>query len=272
MTYPLVDHALSLRLERAEGAANCRFVETRAALDPGSAACWLDADGTWAMFDGVGSPLTQTFCLGMSSAASAETLATVERFYAERGSSVEHEVSPLAEGDPLPLLSGRGYVPIELTSVLFRPTAGDLAPAPPGRDLHVRVTGPSEAGRWAETAADGWSELPELVPFVRAIGTVYAHMADARCFLVEQHGEPAAAGVLVIHEGTALLGGASTRPGFRRQGAQLALLGSRLAAARAAGCDLAVMSARPGSASQRNAERHGFRIAYTRTKWRRAVD
>jgi hypothetical protein len=75
VTYPLVDHALSLRLERAEGAANCRFVETRAALDPGSAACWLDADGTWAMFDGVGSPLTQTFGLGMSSAASAETLA-----------------------------------------------------------------------------------------------------------------------------------------------------------------------------------------------------
>jgi hypothetical protein len=30
-----------------------------------------------------------------------------------------------------------------------------------------------------------------------------------------------------------------------------------------------VMAARPGSASQRNAERHGFRIAYTRLKWRR---
>jgi hypothetical protein len=27
------------------------------------------------------------------------------------------------------------------------------------------------------------------------------------------------------------------------------------------------MVAQPGSASQRNAERHGFRIAYTRTKW-----
>jgi hypothetical protein len=29
-----------------------------------------------------------------------------------------------------------------------------------------------------------------------------------------------------------------------------------------------MMCAQPGSASQRNAERHGFRIAYTRTKWR----
>jgi hypothetical protein len=28
-----------------------------------------------------------------------------------------------------------------------------------------------------------------------------------------------------------------------------------------------MMGAQPGSASQRNAERHGFRIAYTRIKW-----
>jgi hypothetical protein len=28
-----------------------------------------------------------------------------------------------------------------------------------------------------------------------------------------------------------------------------------------------MMVALPGSASQRNAERQGFRIAYTRTKW-----
>jgi hypothetical protein len=33
------------------------------------------------------------------------------------------------------------------------------------------------------------------------------------------------------------------------------------------GCDLALMGALPGSASQRNAERQGFRIAYTRLKW-----
>ena len=47
-----------------------------------------------------------------------------------------------------------------------------------------------------------------------------------------------------------------------------ALLEWRLAYAAAAGCDVATMGALPGSASQRNAEREGFRIAYTRTKWR----
>jgi hypothetical protein len=34
------------------------------------------------------------------------------------------------------------------------------------------------------------------------------------------------------------------------------------------GCDLAMMVAEAGSDSQRNAERKGFRIAYTRMKWR----
>ena len=32
-----------------------------------------------------------------------------------------------------------------------------------------------------------------------------------------------------------------------------------------------MMGALPGSASQRNGERHGFRIAYTRIKWHLAT-
>lgn len=34
------------------------------------------------------------------------------------------------------------------------------------------------------------------------------------------------------------------------------------------GCDVAAVVVEPGSKSQRNAEREGFRVAYTRTKWR----
>jgi hypothetical protein len=52
-------------------------------------------------------------------------------------------------------------------------------------------------------------------------------------------------------------------PKGRRNGAQLALLDARMRHAAAHGCDLALMGAAPGSGSQRNAERHGFRIAYT---------
>jgi hypothetical protein len=55
---------------------------------------------------------------------------------------------------------------------------------------------------------------------------------------------------------------------MRRRGLQTALLNARMKYAFENSCDLAMMVALPGSDSQRNAERQGFRIAYTRTKWR----
>lgn len=78
---------------------------------------------------------------------------------------------------------------------------------------------------------------------------------------------PAAAGVLCIHDGVALFGGSATVPELRRRGLQAALLRERMRYAIDHGCDLAMMVAEPGSDSQRNAERKGFQIAYTRTKW-----
>ncbi len=51
-------------------------------------------------------------------------------------------------------------------------------------------------------------------------------------------------------------------------GCRGALLRERLRYAFDHGCDLAMMVAAAGSDSQRNAERKGFQIAYTRIKWR----
>ena len=269
MPYPFADHALAARLEAAEGAASCGFVDARARIAPETGAGWREVNGAWAIYDRPGSPLTQTIGLGMAAPVDDNTLVGLERFFRERGAASEHEVSPLALGDSLAVLSNRGYEPFELTTVMFQPISDAVLADALAPGLTVRVVAGDEAVAWAEVAADGWSDTPEVVPFVRAIGQVYAHMAKAQCFLVEADGAPAAAGVLAIHQGVALLAGASTRPAHRRKGAQLALLGARLAEARRRGCDLAMMGARPGSASQRNAERHGFRIAYTRIKWRR---
>jgi GNAT superfamily N-acetyltransferase len=74
-----------------------------------------------------------------------------------------------------------------------------------------------------------------------------------------------------VHNGVALLAGAATLPPWRKHGAQRGLLEHRLQCAAALGCDLAMMGAAPGSGSQRNAERQGFWIAYTRIKWGRGV-
>jgi GNAT superfamily N-acetyltransferase len=81
-------------------------------------------------------------------------------------------------------------------------------------------------------------------------------------------GEAGAAGVLSIHEGVALFGGSATVPELRRRGLQAALLDERMRYAFEHGCDVAMMVSEAGSNSQRNAERKGFRVAYTRLKWR----
>ncbi len=266
--YPLVDLALSRRLERAEGMANRRMIEARARLAPQSGAAWMEAAGALAMFDGPDSPLTQTFCVGLFAPPTPEALDAIERFYRERGAAVHHEVSPIADAGVLPVLVLRGYRPIELTSVMFRPidtAALAIPPADPAIAV-ARVTGDDD-DQWAKTAAAGWSEFPGLGEFMLEVGRVQAAAEGGHRFIASIGREPIAAGGLSVHDGVALLAGASTVPAARRRGAQLALLAARLRFAADQGCDLAMMCALPGSGSQRNAERRGFRVAYTRIKW-----
>jgi GNAT superfamily N-acetyltransferase len=263
--YPLSDLALARRLESAEGRANAAFVDSRARLQPEAGATWTQVAGTLVMFDGVGSPLTQTFGLGTLGEATGATLGEIEGFLQERGAEVFHEVSPMAGMPLLEVLASRGYRPVELTSVLHRRTATPV----PGADAQVRVRPmePDEVDLWADTAAGGWGDTPELAEFMRAFGKITATAERTVPFLAEVDGEPVATGALAMHGGVALLAGASTVPAARKRGAQRALLQARLRYAAEHGCDLAMMGAEPGSASQRNAERQGFRIAYTRIKW-----
>ena len=270
--YPFIDLALAQRLERAEAMACADFVETRARLQPESGAAWIEVAGAYGMYDGVGSPITQTFGLGMFEPVTDDVLQQFEDFFLIRGAAVHHEISPLADPSLLALLQERGYHPIELTSVMCRPTQLAIQPdvkraRAENPKLTVRVMDKAEAQRWADVAAQGWSETAELADFIRDLSLVSAERERGVSFYAELDGEPIATGGISLGEGIALMAGASTIPAQRQQGAQLALLKARLQYAAAHGCDLAMMCAAPGSASQRNAERQGFRIAYTRIKW-----
>jgi GNAT superfamily N-acetyltransferase len=176
-------------------------------------------------------------------------------------------VSPFAGIAALDLLCARNYRPIELSNVLYRPVeppAGE-----PQRYIRVRVIGPEETQLWTNISARGWAhEHPELQDFLLELGAISSARKESLCFLAELDDKPGAAGVLCLHQGVALFGGSATIPELRRRGLQTALLHERMRYAFDRGCDLAMMAAQPGSDSQRNAERKGFRIAYTRTKWR----
>jgi hypothetical protein len=265
------DLALSKRLERAEGQACLQYAKARRRLMPESGAEWMELAGAHAVFDGADSPATQTFCLGLFEELTAETLEKIERFFLERSAPVQHEVSPLVGVPAMDMLCERGYRPMEVTSVVYRELeSGGALPAPPAAgEVKVRWIGPGEAELWAEVSARGWaSEHPEFVEGIRDFGRVSAARDGSFCFLAEIDGQVGSAGVLFMHGGVALLGGSSTVPEMRRRGMQTALLKTRLGFAAEMGCNVAMMGALPGSESQRNAERQGFRIAYTRTKWK----
>jgi GNAT superfamily N-acetyltransferase len=269
--FPFADLNLARRLERTEAWGNAGFVEARAACFPDSGACWIEVAGAHAMFDGVNSPCTQTFGLGLWQTITPAEMEVIEQFFRERGAPVFHEVSPLADAALRAILNERGYQPIEFTSVMFRPIGLDDRRAESSNEgIRVRLIRQEERELWAQTSAKGWSEFTEYADLILDLARVVAARSDASSFLAELDGQAIATGAMSLCDGVALLAGASTIPEGRRQGAQLALLDARLRFASEHGCDLAMMCAQPGSSSQRNAERHGFRIAYTRIKWRLA--
>jgi hypothetical protein len=247
---PFIDLALSRRLERAEGQACRAFADVRRRLDPASGATSIECAGAYAVFDGISSPVTQTFGLGLFEETTPAALDEIERFFEDRGAKVHHEVSPLSGVAITDRLCARGYRPIEMSSVMFR---GVEAPGGHDRGIVVRVAGVEETSLWADVNVRGWSHgHPELTKFLEEAGALMAARAQNVCFIAEFDGQAGAAGALFVHGGVALFAGATTVPEQRNRGLQSALTHARM---------------RYACQSQRNAERAGFRVAYTRTKW-----
>ena len=264
------DLGLARRLEAAEGYACAQFAEARKRLFPGSGSAWMRCAGTTVVFDGADAPTTQTFGLGLFGEVTDAALDEIEAFFLSRDAAVMHEVCPLVGVEALGLLCQRGYRPMEVSNVLYR-TVERPALKTSG-DVHVRVIGADEAEIWNSVSTRGWThEHPELEGFMREMGAMLVMREGSPCFLAAIDGQDAAAGVLSMHEGVALFGGSATVPELRRRGLQGALLEERMRYAADAGCDLAMMVAEAGSGSQKNAERKGFRVGYTRMKWRLAA-
>ena len=79
-----------------------------------------------------------------------------------------------------------------------------------------------------------------------------------------------AGGLVVPEHRMAGFFGAGTLPEYRGRGIQQAFMRERLRIAQQAGCDLAVTLTMPGTTSQRNVERAGFRAAYTKVVVKKA--
>jgi hypothetical protein len=167
-------------------------------------------------------------------------------------------VSPLtADGPYMSRLLERGLRPDSFMSITYGPAVAVQPPPAPG--VLVREDRETFLASRLLTAPDADRELLRDVQA--------AEFAEARCYVAEVDGHLAARAVLVIVDGVGSMVAGDTEERWRGRGAQSALLRRRIADAAAAGCDLVVSSAVPGSTSQRNQERAGLRLAYTRGFW-----
>jgi GNAT superfamily N-acetyltransferase len=261
------DLSVARRLESMEAYA-CRDTARQVGnLRPEISSAEESIAGGWAVFTGVGSPISEARALGMTGPVIDDDMDRLEAFYHSRGDAIRIEVCPMADATLHQLLAKRGYRLAEFSNMLMRrlEPGEQLASGHPG--IATRAIEPSEARLWAETVARGFAEHFPFTDELVSIMSCWAHSSIGACYLGTVDGELAGGGAVAMHDGVALLGGAATLPAFRKRGLQAALIAARLSRASAAGCDLAMTVTLPASASQHNVERHGFRVAYTRTKF-----
>lgn len=262
------DLNLARQIEGADAAGGAEFAQTHAELFPDTGATSTHLAGGQATFAGVDSPITQAFALGLDGEVTGDEMAELEEFYRSRGASVNIEVCPLAHPSLNQLLYERRYRPVEQSNVMVRRLTFDQG-EPSAREnvARVRLARPDEDSVWAKTVAHGFVESEEIPAMMLDLFITMFHVPKSHCFVAEIEGQVVAGAAMSLRTPLAALAGASTIPAFRKAGAQTSLLGYRLRYAAEQGCELATVTTLPGSGSQRNAERNGFQVVYTRTKW-----
>jgi len=231
-------------------------------MHPEKGAEYVEIAGGLAMYAGEPSPLNQAVGMGLHGPVSVKEFDRFEAFYHERACPAQIVLSPYADMTLLEFVRDRGYRLTEFNSVMVC-RLGEFRDMPPSEGVRVERVTPQTARRWAEVLVEGFAEFGKLPA---SLFEPYGLMAHGLNFLAYVDGEVVggASGTLYPEHMVAAIFGAATLPKFRRRGVQNALFQARLRTAKAAGCELAVVCTQPASGSQRNAERNGFRLAYTK--------
>jgi Acetyltransferase (GNAT) family len=260
-----VDKAFARRLESCEEMPQVYYARVLQRTRGEIGAAEEEISDGHMVFAGLGSPIGRATAVGLDSPFSAQDLDRIEHFYRERNAPSQVDLTPLHDPSVFELFKQRGYAIAELNNVLYRRLdSKEQFPLPPeGCQIHrssreeSAVTGAIvESAFFPDGAPAGFRGL--IAPFYE--------MENALAFVATVDGKAVACGTgLIIDEHRVFaLCGAGTLAQFRGRGLQTALLRVRMAAAVAAGSEYAVVVTQGGTTSQRNAERLGFRVAYSK--------
>ncbi|MFC3860116.1 GNAT family N-acetyltransferase [Deinococcus antarcticus] len=205
---------------------------------------------------GHGTPLDSAWFDGSRLPTVAE-LRELEEFCREAGQAVTlHALSHVSPA-LLPVLRAQGYT----VSYVLHAYAHELRHLPERSMLDIRPEPDPEV--WAQLSAQGFGPGTETI-----MGLVARHPRVQR-LVAERNGVAMASAALQVSAGVAALYGTSTHPEYRGRGAQAALLAHRLHLAQQQGATLASVFVTPGTPSERNIQRSGFRLAGMRLTFTR---
>jgi len=267
----IVDVDLARRLELTQAWRGVNYARALHKLKPEIKVKVEPVGGGFMIFAGKDSPLNRAVGLGFQGPVPPPILDEVESFYQHRVSPIRVDLCPLAGLSLIELLSQRTYTIDEFKNILFISLDEDIPEPPHDPDIVIRQADSGEADLWIRTTAQGFEESASPSPETLQILLPNFHSENSVCFFAIVGDEPVGGGGMYLYESAVELGGASTLPAFRRKGIQTALLVARLKEARRRGCRLAIVVTSPGSGSQRNIERVGFRLAYTKATVKRVL-
>lgn len=260
-----VDKALARRFEACEEMPQVLYARVFQKMRPAIGAAEEEICGGHMIFAGLGSPIGRATGAGLDQQFTAEDLDRVEQFYRSHKAPSQIDLCPLHDSAVFEMVKERGYGIAELNNVLYRrldpkeefPAASVAFDIRRGRLEEAEVASAIvERAFFPDGAPEAFTGL--LTPLYQMDGAV--------TFVASVEGKMVACGAgLVIPEHRIFaVCGAGTLAEFRGRGLQTALLRTRLAAAAGAGCEYAVVVTQGGSASQRNCERLGFRVGYSK--------
>ena len=262
---------LAARIDRAEGRLCAGIARVVAAQAPDYGSDVVEIGGGVAVFAGVGSPTNKMIGVGFDGVPDAGALDAVERLFAAHGAPLQAEVSTLADPAFHACLVQRGYEPRGFENVLGHPLTAIDAAAP--ANVFIESVDADDLPAWIDllvtafsapdTGGVGGDAIPPSDELRRWLA-ITVTVPGFQLMSARVGKELAGGGSLRIDDTIAQLAGAATLPAFRRRGVQSALLGWRLASARALGCEVAVVTTQPASKSQQNVQRSGFHLLYSR--------
>ena len=256
-----VDLDFARRLEMAETILP-ECVEALRRFSPEQPFAYEQVAGGVAFYGGPGYPSNQMVGMGLYGEVTSDDMDRVETFFRSRGVSSTIVVSPLADMSLPRLLGQRGYGVVEFNSVLIRKIKAEEPFHPPANIVIEPVT-PETVSPWMHAIAEGFAQQ---IPVSAEVFGGFASLPGDLSFLARIDGTVVGGcgGRIIPEARIAALFGTATLPAFRNRGVQSALIERRLHEAALAGCEYAVVSTQPATGSQRNMERRGFCLAYTK--------